>query len=359
MNILLTASYKNGVFCNGLQQNIIFLANLIKEIGGKPILCIDHEIKDAKDLPKNIDIIHEKYLIDIIHRIDFVLNTSWLIDIKLLKKLKQKNNSFKNIHILYGNSMLADIERCGWNDHVSVNPDHVDEVWISPHYEIAFNYFKTYYKTEKVFTLPYIWSPDYIKQAEKELAKKGKSCFYKPGLEKNIGILEPNLNITKHCLPSIMVIEEYINTFQENSFKDVNVYCSQKLTDKMYFKSLLWNLNITKLNKIFFAPRKKFTEIFSSESNVVVSHQLLNGLNYTYLESLYLNIPLVHNSEYIKSAGYFYPDYNTKKGSAALNEALLYHDNNLEEYSQKSREVIKHYSPQNPKNIEKYKKLLS
>jgi hypothetical protein len=82
-------------------------------------------------------------------------------------------------------------------------------------------------------------------------------------------------------------------------------------------------------------------------------------LNYTYLEALHFNFPLVHNSNIIKSAGYYYPDYDTKLGSRALELALNYHDQNLESYKENSRKTIYKYSPKNPLVIEKYKKLLS
>ena len=119
----------------------------------------------------------------------------------------------------------------------------------------------------------------------------------------------------------------------------------------------MWALDITKKGKITFADRKKFSTIFSKEANVVVSHQLLNALNYTYLEALYFNIPLVHNSEYIKDAGYYYPDYDTILGAKALNEALTFHDKNLDDYKRRASRVIDRYSPTNPLVIEKYKKL--
>jgi len=47
MNILLTANYKNGLFSNGLQQNIVFLAELLKGIGFTPIIAINHKIEEC------------------------------------------------------------------------------------------------------------------------------------------------------------------------------------------------------------------------------------------------------------------------------------------------------------------------
>lgn len=359
MNVLLTANFENGLFSNGLQQNIIFLSELLIDIGFNPIIAINHDTEKCIDPPSDILIIEKNEIVDYCDDLDFILNTSWLIDSETIKLIKQKNKDFKNVHIIYGNGMLADIERCSWEDHLAIDNETADEVWISPHYKFSYNYYKTYYHTERIFELPYIWSPKYVDIHEKIWNKINKTCYYKPGEEKNIGILEPNLNMTKHCLPSIMIAEDYFSNISKKDFQKISVYCAAKFLDKKYFKSLMWKLNITKENKIEFKPRIKVSKILTGLSNIFISNQLLNALNYTYLEALYFNFPLVHNSDIIKSAGYYYPDYDTKLGSRALELALNYHDQNLESYKERSEKILFKYSPKNPLVIEKYKKLLS
>ena len=194
---------------------------------------------------------------------------------------------------------------------------------------------------------------------EKIWNKINKTCRYNPGEAKNIGILEPNLNMTKHCLPSIMIAEEFYTKFSRNDFNKITVYCAAKFLDKKYFKSLMWELDVTKENKIEFKGRIKVSKIFTDMSNVIISNQLLNSLNYTYFEALHFNLPLVHNSELIKESGYYYPNYDTKLGAEALNLALNYHDKNLDKYKDEAQKIIYKYSPTNPIVIEKYKKLLS
>ena len=357
MNIALTASFKNGVFCNGLQQNIVFLAELLKKVGHDVMICIDHSVNDCIDPPVDVLILENVELLQRASDLDVILQAGWTLDKESLDFIKNKNPKCRNVHILYGNSLLADVERCSWDSHVAIDPYLVDEVWISPHYEFSFEYFKTYYKTESVFELPYIWSSKYIDMHEKIWNKIGKSCFYSAGGPKNIAVLEPNLNITKHCLPSIMLIEDCFSSFGD-VFNMASIYCSSKLMDKTYFKTLMWKLDIAKGKKIEFAPRTRISKILAEQCNVVVSHQLLNALNYTYMEALYLNIPLVHNSNLIKDAGYFYSEYQIKQGSRALREALTCHDGNLEAYEKSSRKVIEKFSPDNPLVLEKYKKLV-
>ena len=82
MNILLTASYKNGIFCNGLQQNIVFLAELFKDIGFDPIIAIDHSIDECKDPPTNILIVEKHEIIEYCKNLHAVFHSSWDIDKK-------------------------------------------------------------------------------------------------------------------------------------------------------------------------------------------------------------------------------------------------------------------------------------
>jgi len=356
MDIVLTAGFDKGVFCNGLQQNIVFLAELLKDIGHEPILCLNHDLDKSIDAPENIMTINRKDLIKL-NNIDYVLQTGWVVENVLIDKLKEIHPKLKNIHIHYGNRMLADIEQAP-RDNICVGNHGVDEVWISPHYEISTQYFKTFYNTQKVFILPYIWSPKYVQAHERIWNTAGESCYYNPGRPKNIAIVEPNLNITKSCIPAIMAAEELLN-FEEDSFDKLIVYCSAKMAKKRYFRSLMWCLNLAKKNKIYFDSRQKISKVFAKECSIVLSHQLLNALNYTYLEALYFNIPVVHNSEYIKEAGYYYADYNTQDAAAALKSAISFHDKNLDQYKEEAAKVLWRYSPENPLVKERYRKLFA
>ena len=355
MNIVLTASFDKGLFCNGLTQNIVFLAELIRDIGMKPIIAINHKTEECIDPPSGILIIEKTELLD--YDVDFILPNGWVVENQIIDMLKQKNALCKNIHVHYGNRLLADVEQCKW-DNICIPNHKVDEIWVSPHYNFSIPYFNTYYNNQRVFVLPYIWDSKYIDLHNEIWSKIGKSCYYQPDRDKNVCILEPNLNMTKNCIPSIFIAEE---VFRKDSslFDKLTVYCSDSIRDKNYFKSLMWQLDITKNGKINFASRKKVSSIFSHEANIVVSHQLLNALNYTYLEALHFNIPLVHNSEYIKGAGYYYPDYDTVKGGEALYEALTFHDKNLESYTENAERIKFKYSPKNPHVIDQYIKLFS
>lgn len=356
LNIVLTASFDKGLFCNGLNQNIVTLADLIIKLGHRPVLAINHPLEKGKDVPDYIDLIYSEDLGDF-DDLDYLLQTAWVVKDETIDQLKSLNPRFKNIHVHYGNRLLADVEQCRW-DTSPVNNHRVDEVWVSPHYKFSFQYFQIYYNTQKVFTLPYIWSPKYIKAHEKIRSHMGSSCKYNPDAPKNLIVVEPNLNMTKNCLPSIMIMEEVFRR-DPDSFNKATVYCSSVISEKNYFKKLMWELDIVKEGRLNFGPRQLMSKTFSEGGNVMISHQLLNGLNYTYLEALYFNMPVIHNSEYIKECGYFYKDYSVMDGANQLVNALTHHDTNLDNQKAIGEKIIYRYSIDNPYVQSSYIKLFS
>lgn len=345
MNILLTANFKKSLFVNGLSQNIIFLAEMLKDIGYNVSICVNHDVEKCTSPPLEILIMEEHEVGD--YSFDYILQAGSALRKEAVDTIKSKNPRCKNIHMHYGNRLMTDVDLIKSNSQTPLKNYRVDEVWNSPHYSFATTYLQTYYKTQKVFEMPYIWKPKYI----------DSSLSYSPEVNKTITIMEPNLNMTKSCLMPAYLTDKVFRE-EPHLINKMKVYCSHNLRDKVYFRSLMSNLDIVSQGKSVFLGRTPMPDIFKN-SNVIVSHQLLNSLNYTYLEALYLNIPLVHNSEEIKEAGYFYPEYDLNIGAKKLKEALKFHDENLTSYGEKSKDVLNRFSPENEYVHEQYKNLLS
>jgi cyanate lyase len=357
MDILLTADFRKGLFTNGLQQNIVFLSKLLQELGHNPMIVVNHSIDECIDPPTGILIMNIDEVYD--YNYDYILQTSFTIEADIMSRLKEKSPRFKNIHKYYGNGMLSAIElslELSDRRMIPINPALVDEVWISPHYEFSKSFYQTYYKTSRVLTIPYIWDSFYVDIHEEIWNKEGKSCKYDPGAPKNIAIAEPNLNFTKNAVPPIFLIEELYSR-NPDLIESVNVYCSSRLKEKHYFQQLLNCTKLHKDGKINLLNRHKMSKILSSDCSVLLSHNFMNGLNYTYLEALHFNVPLIHDSTYIQEAGYNYPLFDFQSGARALEKALTLHDENLETYEQKAKNILRKYSPHNPLVIEEYKKL--
>ena len=343
MDILLTATLNRSLFVNGLNQNIIFFAEMLKDMGHNVCISVDHNVEDCIDPPLGILIMEQDEIND--YTFDYILHTGSPLKDETITKAKERNPKLKNIHFHYGNRLTTDIEQCTSETAHALSNYLVDEVWISPHYAFSIPYLQTYYKTETVVLAPYIWAPKYMEGVRQ----------YSPEDEKNIAITEPNISFTKNCLLPIYLTEK-VFVKDPSSFNRLHVHCSYQFKDKTMFISLMRKLTMESAGKMRFAARNLMKDILDM-SNVLVSHQLYNGLNYTYLEALYLGIPIIHNSKYIKDAGYYFPTFDINKGAEQLHKALLKHDESLESYKLAGKKVIERFSPDNPSVRSRYQSL--
>ena len=71
-----------------------------------------------------------------------------------------------------------------------------------------------------------------------------------------------------------------------------------------------------------------------------------------------MNLPILHNSEFIKESGYYYPDNDIDIAKLQINKILKEHSKNISNYCAKSKKAIGKFSPNNPDNINIYKKIL-
>jgi hypothetical protein len=89
-------------------------------------------------------------------------------------------------------------------------------------------------------------------------------------------------------------------------------------------------------------------------ADAVVSHQWQNDQNYSYLDALYGNYPLVHNSPWLRDAGYYYPDFDIGAGTDQLLQAVRGHDAQLDDYRARSQRMLDAIDPLHQANIDGY-----
>ena len=338
MNILISVSLNKEMHINGLNQNAILLAELYSKLNHK--VCLLNDTASSSNKNFNLKVIQSSE-IDLFNP-DVIIQCGFYLKNNLIFSLKKKNSKLKNIHVHYGNRMIADMEKIHTH-HLMYPTKYVDQVWVSPHYKQSISYYKNIYKTKNIHIIPYIWSPKFLNTVSSNIESI------------NIGILEPNINFTKNCLIPILICESLYK--KNSSFSNsVKVYCSDYIKDKRFFRSWLSEFDIYKSGKLQLEHRKPFNQICSKECNVVLSHQIFNELNYLYLECFYLGIPLIHNSKTLKSSGFYYPNNNIEKGVTVLKKAI---DQKLLNKKFDNKKILNNYSIENNRNLSLYAKLVS
>ena len=234
----------------------------------------------------------------------------------------------------------------------------IDEIWTSPHFAQFLPYLEIIYGCDiPVKISPYIWDSRFLsEEIDKLKGKKGSPKFNKP-LQRRICILEPNVNLSKACLVPLLICEKLYRK-DPSLIEFVTVFCADTIKGNQYFVNLIKNLSLMKDNRIFFNQRWNTPYALSKFGGTVVSHQHLNDLNYVHLESLYLGVPIVHNSDFLSDSGYYYPDFDIAAAADQLSLSIQNHEKNIKPQWGQSTHIFHKFSVFNRINISKYKTLI-
>ncbi|WP_250470236.1 DUF2827 family protein, partial [Caballeronia sp. GAFFF2] len=96
----------------------------------------------------------------------------------------------------------------------------------------------------------------------------------------------------------------------------------------------------------------------AQNTDIVISHQWENPLNYFYLEVCWQGYPLVHNATLCPDLGYFYHANNLTEGASMVIEAIDCHDQHLAQYRHRQRSAISRFLPSDDKLVASYTELL-
>lgn len=354
MKVLLTIDLSAGKWANGLFQNTFFFAKMLLSMGYNVAFLVHHPLKKCKFSCEDIPVFRIKDVLNFTN-IDALIQISWIASDNVVRKILSKNKNCKNIHVHYGNKMIADIEEIKHKNKLSCTPFMVDEVWISPHFEFSMQYYETYYGcTVKV--CPYIWSSEFIDKEEKLANKLNRTMHHDPEKEISLCCLDSNMTFLKRCVPSVIAFEYLIKKYDVKL--NLDLYCSAHLIDKKYFNSWIKPLKTSIDNRITYYDRHPPSKIFGPNNYGCISHQVFCDLNYSYLECLYFGVPIVHNSKYFKDFGFYYTNYNTNDAGEKIFEMISTYNSNYKKHLEKNNKIFDEYSPKNPSIIKKYKEMI-
>ncbi len=359
----ITIDFRINFFSNGLQQNIIFLHNLINNLENFKSYLIYQgkltifDIVENNQCTKYSDLLKDSSLdFDLIILMGFTFNNS------TIASLKEKNNNTKFVLMQCGNQYIENMTYSlfSQDDKNPVNKIiNLSEIWILPHYKKNISYMKTYFKNNNVKLVPYIWDSLFI-DYQLNLSKinlKSKKLYQLNN--KSIIVMEPNFNTSKNCILPLYVIESFEHKYP-NMIDSCNLIAANKLGKNEYFIKLILQLDLYNKRKNFLKlyGRQTLINVIKNYGSILLSHQQDNELNYLYLEALYLNIPLLHNSLTLSKYGYFYPENDILIAVKQLKSILENHNNNISIYKEDSEKLLNDFSTRNINNQKSYRKLI-
>ncbi|QNK65540.1 DUF2827 domain-containing protein [Variovorax sp. PAMC26660] len=352
-----------SIWENGLGQNVVFLARLFQQLPFvQSVVLID--VGDQQVMPAQVDLnalglrlmrAHEATdEVDVIIEMAGALDPQWLA----LQRARGK----KVVYYCAGQPYAALIEPAVFDKPgLFSRPDRCDEIWLLPEYQTFASFQRVLHRCP-VRVVPYLWHPQFLEQRIAEVTQLGHRFGWQTGVVRaglRVAIFEPNVSVAKTSSISMLACDEAYRA-EPGSVAMMNVLNTLHMKDHptmLYFAN---QLDLVQQHKALFLGRHDIVGFMVQSADAVVSHQWTNDQNYSYLDALYGDYPLVHNSPWLHGfgAGYYYPGFEAAEGGRQLRIAASEHDTRLEDYRQRSRQVFDAVDPFNAANVEAYARLL-
>ncbi len=201
--------------------------------------------------------------------------------------------------------------------------------------------------------VPHLWTPLFLHKGIATLAPD-KPWGYRPGSARwRVCCFESNRSVTKSCLIPLLACEE---AYRANPAFLQMMYVTNALAlkDHLQFALMAGSLDIVRHGVASFEGRFATSDFLAHHGDCIISHHWESGQSYLHYEALYGGYPLVHNSEFIKGCGYYYPHFDCQAGGATLLRAFMEHDRRLEDEKHSTAALLHSLDVANPANIEAY-----
>jgi len=357
-----------NIWENGLGQNVVFLAQLFQRLPFvRSVVLID--VGDQGRLPEQVDTqalglalmtqAEATDAVDVIVEMAGALDPRWL-DL-------QRARGKKVVYYCAGQPFAGIVESPVFDrpGHFP-RPDRCDEVWVIPEYAMFAAFQRTMHRCP-VNVVPYLWHPQFLQERVREVARHGLHYGWQPrtpapqtppaGLR--IAIFEPNVSVAKTSSISMLACDEAYRARPE-SIRMMHVLNTLHMKDHPTLLYLANSLDLVREHKACFHGRNDIAGFMAQHADAVVSHQWTNDQNYSYLDALYGDYPLVHNSPWLHGfgAGYYYPGFDAAEGGRQILAAWAGHDERLPDQRRAARAVFDAVSPFAEPNLMAYAQLL-
>ncbi len=349
-----------NIWENGMGQNVLFLARLLQRVPFvEKVWLVD--VGDQDGLPPQVDLnalglelVRAQAVTDVL---DVAIEMAGALPAEWLSYFRACGG--KAAYLCVGQPHAGLVEPIIFTDKASfVRHDRCDEVWVLPKDSAFVPMMRTMHRCP-VHVAPYIWSPMFLAQRVEEVQRAGFRFGYQPSRSEGwrLAIFEPNISVVKNCLVPMLLCDEAYRAEPER-IASMQVLNTLHMKDHPTMLYLANSLELVRQHKAVFHGRHDFAGFMVQHADAVIAHQWQNEQNYSYLDALYGDYPLVHNSPWLRDAGYYYPDFDIAAGAAQLLHALREHDAQLDDYRARSQRVLAAVDPLAPANVDGYASLL-
>ncbi len=243
-----------------------------------------------------------------------------------------------------------------WGANLFVNQRY-DDIWMVPQVDhISRPYFEVL-RRQDARPVPFVWSPVFLELRGAALPGHGLYAP-RPG-PRRFTVMEPNIDVVKFCLYPIFIAEMAYRARPE-AVALLQVTNAERIAkESMEFITLMNQLDIVRQHKAVFLGRHDTPQFLAENTDIVISHQMENPLNYFYLDVCWQGYPLVHNASLCTDLGYYYEGNDVQGGVRRVLEVMDGHDADPVGYRGRQRALIDRYLPDNAALVAHYAQLLA
>jgi hypothetical protein len=349
---------------NGIKQNAVFLADALRHCPEveRVVIVNTTAVPVGDALPWDLARWPTTSFEAAKDTVDILIELGGQIDQAQTAYLKQRGVrvvsyccGFEYVHamegVLFGKPL--------WGGNLFVNQCY-DDIWIIPQVaNISQSYFEVL-RRQTGRVVPFVWSPELLQARTKSLPDGGE---YRPNRapngKKRLAVMEPNINVTKFCLYPALIAELAYRE-RPDDIALLQVTNAERIArESLDFIALMNQLDIVREHKAVFLGRHETPVFLAEHTDIVISHQLENPLNYLYLEACWQGYALVHNASLCADLGYYYKDNDVHDGARRLIEVIATHDAHAAWYRERQRTLLARYLPGNAQLVATYSALLS
>lgn len=355
-----------NIWENGLGQNIVFLAQSLRQLPFvRQVLLID--VGDQEAMPEQVDALglglRRVSMREATDEVDLVIEMGGVLDAAWLALLRARG--CKVVYYCAGQPFVGLVENAVFDrPGLFLHPGRWDEIWLlSKDRELA-PFLRTAHRCP-VHEAPYLWSPLFLQRRIDEVAREGwhygwtPRSGHGPAAGLRVAIFEPNVSVVKtSCIP-MLACDEACRA-DPASVRMMHVLNTLHRKDHLTLLYLANSLDLVRQHKACFHGRHDVVGFMVQHADAVVSHQWCNDQNYLYLDALYGDYPLVHNSPWLHSfgAGYHYAGFDAAEGGRQLLLANREHDARLPDQRRAARAVFDAVDPSAAANLQACSQLL-
>lgn len=345
---------------NGIKQNAVFLAEALRNCPnvGSVLLVNTTAVPITPTLPWDLARWPTRSFEQARDDLDVLIELGGQIDAAQTDHLKRRGArlvsyccGFEYVHAM--ESIL--FNRPLWGQNLFVNQRY-DDIWMVPQVApISRSYFEVL-RRQAARAVPFVWSPVFLEERARALPHMG---VYQPRTgARRLSVLEPNVDVVKFCLYPALIAEAAYRA-RPDAIALLQVTNAERIArESLEFIALMNQLDLVRQHKAVFLGRHDTPVFLAENTDIVVSHQWENPLNYLYLEVCWQGYPLVHNAHLCPDLGYFYTGNDVREGAARLLEAIDGHDARAADYRTQQRQRIARFLPDDPVLVARYAALL-